>query len=78
MQKPKKEQIEKAKRFALENSNESADIEAAREYLKYLIEIRQTGGKIGGAKSRGGGRPRKYKTASERQKAYLERKEKPE
>lgn len=31
-------------------------------------------GKLGGKKSRGGGRPRKYATASERQRAYLERK----
>lgn len=31
-------------------------------------------GRIGGTRSRGGGRPRKYATASERQLAYLERK----
>lgn len=74
--KPKNEQIERANRFALENSDNPSDIEAGREYLKYLIEVRQTGGKIGGAKSRGGGRPRKYKTPSERQRAYLERKKK--
>ncbi|MCC6452060.1 MAG: hypothetical protein IT171_04160 [Acidobacteria bacterium] len=33
-------------------------------------------GRIGGTRSRGGGRPRKYATASERQRAYLERKKK--
>lgn len=37
-------------------------------------EAGRLGGRIGGKLSRGGGRPRKYATASERQKAYLERK----
>ncbi len=53
------------------------DIQTASEAKNFIIiaqEARSKGGRIGGKLSKGGGRPRKYKNASERQQAYLERK----
>lgn len=48
-------------------------LKVAKEILGYVPNASEMGRK-GGSLSSGGGRPRKYATASERQQAYLERK----
>lgn len=45
-----------------------------KDFVKNILEARTKGGRIGGKLSSGGGRPKLYKTPSDRQRAYRERK----